>query len=124
MLTAAALFNGGFGVFHVLFWRIFGWPRTLQSSGPVNAGITQVLNLCLTFVFFAMAIGLGLSARNEAHLPATEPLLATAAAFWLFRAALQPVYFGLKHPASIILFAIFLAGAAIHAAAFVFRAGL
>jgi hypothetical protein len=39
------------------------------------------------------------------------------AVVWLVRAAIQIPYFGLRHPASILLFAVFLLGFALHAAA-------
>jgi len=115
MLTLAIIFNAGFGVFHVLFWWLFNWPASLVNAGVVNAGITQVLNLCLTFVFFVVAIGL--AAAAQANVSA-GPVLLAGCLFWVFRAALQPIYFPLRHPASIALLVLFLLGGIIHGLAY------
>ena len=39
----ASLFDIGFGLFHLAFWRLFGWPATLVGSGKINAAVTQTL---------------------------------------------------------------------------------
>ena len=44
--------------------------------------------------------------------------LMAMAVFWLPRALIQPVFFGLRHPLSATLFAVFLLGAVLHAASF------
>lgn len=54
----ATAYNIGLGIFHLLFWRLFGWPDSLRPSGQVNMAITQTLNLMLSYGFFALAIGL------------------------------------------------------------------
>ncbi len=116
MITLAIIFNAGFGVFHLLFWWLFNWPASLANAGGVNAGITQVLNLCLTFVFFAVAVGL--AAATQAGVSA-GPVLLAGGFFWAFRAVLQPVYFPMRHPASIALFVLFVLGGIIHGLAYV-----
>jgi len=115
MLVLAIIFNVGFGIFHLLFWWLFNWPASLSSSGTVNAGITQVLNLCLTFVFFAVAIGLAAAAQASVS---AGPLLLAGCLFWAFRAALQPVYFPMRHRASIALLVLFVLGSIIHGLAY------
>ncbi len=114
-MLLAALFNAGFGAFHIFFWRVFGWPASLEPSGQINSGVTQILNLCLTFVFFAAAVWLVMLYSDGADADEQSGLMLTIAAFWLFRAGLQPIYFSLRHPASAALFALFLIGSAIHA---------
>lgn len=115
MLTLAIVFNAGFGIFHLLFWRLFAWPASLRASGTVNAGITQVLNFCLTFVFFAVAIGLASAVQTGLS---AGPLLLAGCLFWAFRAALQPVYFPMRHPASGALLVLFVLGSIIHGLAY------
>lgn len=114
MLFAAACYNAAFAIFHLLFWRIFRWPESLTASGPLNAGITQVLNLCLTFVFVSLAGALFAAWAAGYEGQALTALLMAAAAFWAFRALLQPVYFPMSHPVSLLLLLIFIAGALIH----------
>ncbi len=116
MLTAAIIFNASFGVFHLLFWRLFNWPASLAGSGRINVGITQVLNLCLTFVFFAIAAGLAMSAPQSAI---AKPILLAGGVFWAFRAILQPIYFPIRPPVSLALLALFVLGSIIHWLAFI-----
>jgi hypothetical protein len=66
-------------------------------------------------VFFAAAGGLAQQHCAAADPRAMQgPLMATTA-FWLFRAALQLLYFGLKNRLFAAFFALFLFGAVVHA---------
>jgi len=40
---AAGLFDLALAVFHMLFWRLFGWPGRLAALDPVNRGLVPVL---------------------------------------------------------------------------------
>lgn len=110
LIVLAGIFNLGIAVFHLFFWRLFGWHNDLASLKPVNRVLVPVMNLALTFMF-ALTGTLMLLASPF------RPLLAGMGAFWLFRAALQPLYFGLQHWLSKLLLVIFLAGALLHAVA-------
>jgi hypothetical protein len=114
MIILAALFNAGFAIFHMFFWRLFGWPASLEPAGKINAGIIQVLNLCIIFVFLAIG-GVQAVISLTADADSIAPLMLGIAAFWLFRAVLQPLFFPLRHKTSALLFFLFLAGSAIHA---------
>lgn len=109
---AAGIYNLGFAAFHIFFWRLFGWPRTLAPSGALNTAVTQTLNIVLTYVFVAAGGSLlwYWAAGRDAPL-----LMTLGAGFWLFRAALQPLLFDMRARASQFIFMIFLLGAAIHA---------
>ena len=61
LILACALFNLGFGVFHLLFWRLLGWPASLAPAGGLNRAVTQTLNLMLCYCFFAVALALVLA---------------------------------------------------------------
>lgn len=111
----AAAYDIGLGIFHLLFWRLFGWPRSLHSSGQVNAAITQTLNLMLSYSFFAFAAGLMIAATSGGQ--ALPGLAGAGAGFWTIRAFLQPLLFGRTHPVSRWLTLLFLVGATLHAAA-------
>ncbi len=107
LIFTAAVFNIAFGVFHLLFWRLFDWKTDLSRLRPVNQAIVPVLNLALTFLFLLV----GTIMIIEPPIPT---LLAGMAVFWLFRTVLQPVYFGLRHPASILITLVFVLGAIVH----------
>ncbi len=117
LLVSAGLFNLAFAAFHLLFWRLFRWPDELGRLGVANRGIMQVLNLCLTYMFVLMG---GVFLLYPAQLQSTALdrwLLLGMTGFWLVRLVYQPMFFGLRHPLSIALFAAFLIGVLLHAAA-------
>ena len=114
MVMAAGIYNLAFAGFHLAFWRLFGWGREIARMSPVNAAILQVLNLCLTLVFvLAGAVCL----FHSAELVGTDLghfILFAMGAFWLFRLVLQPMYFGLGHPASRVMVVVFAVGTVLH----------
>lgn len=113
-LRLGAAYHLGFALFHLGFWWLFRWNEALRRLGRVNRGIMQVLNLKLIYVFLIFA---GLSWRHGPELLASAPgqvLVAAMAGFWLLRAGEQLLFFPPRHPASIALFVVFLAGGAIH----------
>ncbi len=111
--VAASIFDIGFGLFHLMFWRLFGWPSTLALSGKINTAITQTLNAMQTYCFFAYAAALFWLRADEN----VSVLALAGAGFWLLRAVLQPALFSARHRLSILLTIAFLVGAALHAAA-------
>ena len=115
MIAAAGLFDLGFALFHLAFWRLWAWPATLKPSGDLNAAITQTLNIVLLYLF--AATGLLLIAAPEAveTSVAGRAFLGIWTGFWLLRAALQPLLFGLDHKMSRAIFALFLLGGVLHA---------
>jgi len=93
----------GWAGFHLLFPKLFKWPSALADLDPLNRGVYQVLNLCLTFCFAALG---ALSLVFAGQLLATSlgrTLLALVGVFWLFRLGLQFKYFKPAHPVSILL---------------------
>lgn len=107
-----SLYLGGglhlaWAVFHLFFPRIFAWNKALADLDPVNRGITQVLNLCLTFYFVAAGY-LSLVFAPELLTSALgHKLIAIFTAFWLLRLGLQFRFFRAVHPISLLLIALF-----------------
>jgi hypothetical protein len=123
-LLAAALFNGAFALFHLTFWRVFGWPGTLLGSGSVNRSITQLLNLALTY-FFALAAVLIFFFPDEIATSALGRFwLLGMAGFWLARGIVQPVFFSLRNGGAVLYALVFLLGAAMHGMAWLRSSGL
>ena len=118
-LSHTFFFSGGvfhlaIAIFHLFFWHIFHWKEDLASLTHINRAIVQILNLCLTFVFFAAAY---LSFFHSAELISTllgRTILASIALFWVLRLILQVVFFGARHRLSILFIVIFLVGAALY----------
>lgn len=110
LLMIGGFYNLGFAIFHLFFWKIFRWKEDLASLTRVNHAIMQVLNLCLTFVFFMMAY---VSIVFRTELSGTElgrTLSLSFAAFWFLRMIEQIIFFGLRHKVSSILTVMFLGG--------------
>jgi hypothetical protein len=116
LIATAGAYDLAFAVFHLCFPLVFRWRSRLAKLDPVNRGIVHTLNLMLAFLFAAGGAALGAKPDVIAADPLGRGLLFIGAGFWLLRAALQPVMFGLRHWASKLLFVVFIAGAALHAA--------
>lgn len=114
LIQAGGLYTLAFAVFHLFFWRAFDWPGQLPRLSFVNAAVVQVLNLTLTFAFLAVAYLSLFHARDLLLTPLGHAVLAWVAALWLFRAILQPVFFGTKSTASLVFLALFVAGALLY----------
>lgn len=123
LIVIGGLYNTAFAIFHLGFWKIFGWKRDLVSLTPANRAIMQVLNLCLMVSFLIFAY---ISIFHTAELVATDigrALLALIALFWLLRAVEQPVFFGLGQPLSVVFLVIFLTGFGLYGYAWIASAG-
>ena len=100
LLLAAAAYCFALAAFHMMFWRLFGWPTSLAGSGTLNVSVTQTLNVMLT---------LGVVMYGAA--------LCWGALFLGVRTVVQPFQFAMRDTSAQILTVAFVAGAAVHAAA-------
>lgn len=118
-MTVAAWIAGGldlaFAAFHVMFWRLFGWPGRLEDAGATNVAIMQTLNIVLIYIFVVTGVVvLGYAWRG---VPLPPELAWATAAFWLLRTVLQPVMFSMRNAPSRMITLLFAVSAAAHAAA-------
>jgi len=97
-------------VFHLLFRRIFKWPESLASLNYVNRATMQVMNISLTFIFVMFAFISFAYTAELLNTPLGRTMLALISALWLFRAALQLVFYGWQHKASAAFTIYFLLG--------------
>jgi hypothetical protein len=114
MILLGGFYNLGFAIFHLLFWRLFRWKRDLSSLTFINRSVTQILNLCLTFVFLLMAY---ISFFNTSELIQTnlgKTLLVGFSLFWFLRMIEQIIFFGIRNLISIALTLVFLFGCVIY----------
>lgn len=115
ILTLCAAHSFGFALFHLAFWRLFGWPRTLQAAGMPNRAILQIANVQLVWVFVLAGV---LCLLYPGELPATAPgraLLLGMSLFWVIRLAVQFVWLRVNHPFVHVLNVLFVAGAVLFA---------
>lgn len=114
ILILGGIFNLLIAVFHLSFWRIFNWNQDLKSLRFVNRAVMQILNLCLTFVFFIFAY---ISFSYTYDLLITRlgnSIITSISVFWFLRAFMQVAFFGLKNKTSILFFILFLIGGVIY----------
>jgi hypothetical protein len=114
LVVAGGIYTLALIAFHVFFWRIFKWPATLASLNFVNRATMQVLNISLTFVFCIFAYISFLHTDELLNTQLGRAMLVLISMLWLFRAALQAIFYGLRHTASTALFAYFLLGAMLY----------
>lgn len=114
LVLIGAFYNLTFAIFHIFFWKIFKWKSELIKLSKTNAAIMQVLNLCLTFVFFLFAF-LSLAYKNTlVSTSLGNTLLLAIALFWFLRAIYQVVFWGLSNTISLAFFVMFVLGALLY----------
>ncbi|MFC4727693.1 hypothetical protein [Coralloluteibacterium thermophilus] len=114
-ILLAGIHSAGFAVFHLLFWRLFGWRQDLARLRPANRAIMQILNLRLTYVFVLVAVLCFGFAQALADTPLGHALLVGMSLFWLGRLVEQFVFLRYDHPALHALSALFAIGALLFA---------
>ena len=101
-------------IFHLLFWRIFKWPESLQTLDKVNRSTMQVLNLSITFIFVLFAY---VSLMHVDELLGTalgKSMLVLISMLWVFWSIQQLVFYGTSHKASVGLAIYFMIGALLY----------
>lgn len=98
LIWLCGLHSLGFAAFHLAFWRLFDWPRSLQSTTRPNRAIIQILNLRLTWVFLAMGAALLAWPREVADTRLGHALLGFLCVFWVGRTIEQWVFLRVNRP--------------------------
>jgi hypothetical protein len=116
MIMIAGVFNGLFAVFHLFFWKMFKWPESLASSGPINRKIMPIFNIVTTSTLFVFS---GVCLFMSADLVATpmgQIFCLTIAGFWGVRTITEIIYGDMRDSVSqtlVVLFALIAALAAL-----------
>jgi len=115
-IIAAGVYNLGFGLFHLTFWRLLNWKEELLRLSATNRAVMQTLNLCIT-LFFLLGAYLFLVYTEEIRDTGVGGALAVGMmVFWTVRSVLQLVLFDLRKAVHRILLGIFVAGVILHGA--------
>lgn len=118
LVMACGLHSLLLGLFHLAFWRLFDWPRSLQSTTPANRAIIQILNLRLAWVFFAVAAACLLLPEETTGTLLGRGLLGFMCLFWIGRTFEQFVFLRINRTMVHVLSAVFALGAALFGGAF------
>lgn len=116
LLLLCALHSFGFALFHLGFWRLFGWPRTLQSTTLPNRAVIQIANVQLVWVFSGIGLLCLLYPDELVATPLGRAILAGVAIFWGIRVVAQFVWLRIRHPLVHVLTVLFALGCALFAA--------
>ncbi len=115
ILMLCAAHSVALALFHIGFWKIFGWPKTLQQTTLANRAILQIANIQLIWVFLAVA---ALCLIYPAELRGTalgRAVLIGMSGFWIVRLIQQFVFLRVNHPLVHALSVVFALGAALFA---------
>ncbi len=110
-ILVGGIYNIGFVIFHLMFWKLLHWNKDLASLSFINRQVMQIFNLCLIFVFLIFAY---ISLFHTGELLRSglgKTLLLLMAIFWLLRAIEQIYFFGLRNKGSAAFFGVFFLGA-------------
>ncbi len=114
MLIVGGVFNLGFAVFHLAFWRLFRWKKDLASLTLINRSVMQILNLCLTFVFLVMSYVSFFHGPELIQTSLGKTILAAFSLFWFLRMVEQVIFFGVRNRKSLTFTLVFLLGSVIY----------
>jgi len=93
-IAVGGVLSLAYAVFNFAFYRIFNWANEFKKIGKLNSAIFYTMNLFLVFILLFFAY---ISFAHQQELAASAGLARTTiifyAAFWLFRAIWQIVYF-------------------------------
>ncbi|TXH65348.1 MAG: hypothetical protein E6Q88_14015 [Lysobacteraceae bacterium] len=98
ILALCALHSLALALFHIAFWKLFRWPKTLQSTTLPNRAILQIANVQLIWLFLGVAI---LCWRYPAQLretPLGHAVMFGMCGFWVVRLLQQFVFLRVSHP--------------------------
>ena len=118
LLWLCALHSLAFALFHLAFWKLFGWPGSLASTTPANRAVIQILNLRLTWVFLCVATALWWLPQEIAGTRLGRGLLAAMCLFWVGRTIEQFVFLRVNQRLVHVLTALFAVGAGLFGWAF------
>ncbi len=114
VLIIGGFYNVVLVVFHLLFWKLFNWKKSLKKLLFVDRATMQVLNLALTFVFVIFAYISFFHSNELVTTSLGKSLLKFMSVFWFLRAAYQIIFYGLKNKTSIFFFVYFFCGGVIY----------
>ncbi|SIN67956.1 hypothetical protein [Chitinophaga niabensis] len=89
----AGIYSLGFAIFHLGFWKIFGWKDELPKLRYVNRAIMQILNTRLTYFLLCCACLCFFFTDELLHTRLGHVVLAGLALFWAGRTAEQFIFF-------------------------------
>ncbi|HUH91259.1 MAG TPA: hypothetical protein VLZ76_11475 [Lysobacter sp.] len=115
LIQLGGIHSLGFAAFHMAFWRLFRWRKSLAAATAVDRAIVQILNLRLIYVFLGMAALCFCFTDELDGSPLGQAVLAGMSLFWVGRTVEQFVFLRINRPTVHVLTALFVLGAGLFA---------
>lgn len=106
----AGVYSFGFAVFHMLFWKAFGWKEDLQQLRFANRAIIQILNTRIIYYLLFTACLCFFFTDELLNTRLGRVLLIGTALFWAGRTVEQFIFLRTDHFTIHMLTAIFILG--------------
>jgi hypothetical protein len=117
IILLCGLYNIGFAIFHIGFWKIFHWDSELKKLSFANKGIMQILNVQMIYYWLFVAIACFAFPIELLTTKFGNFFLIGNYIFWLLRTIQQFIFLRANHIAIHILTFIFMIGALLFALA-------
>lgn len=114
LVQIGGVINFLFVVFHLAFWKMFDWQRSLASLSSDNRAVLQVLNIHTAYVLAVFAL---LSFAFPGEISTTKlgrSIGMAIASFWILRAVNQALFWDMSLVGSWVLVALCLATAILY----------
>ncbi len=115
IIILCGLYNIGFAIFHIGFWKIFHWDSELKKLSFANKGIMQILNVQMIYYWLFVAIACFAFPTELLTTKFGNFFLIGNSIFWLLRTIQQFIFLRANHIAIHILTFIFMIGALLFA---------
>ena len=115
IILLCGLYNIGFAIFHIGFWKIFHWDSELKKLSFANKGIMQILNVQMIYYWVFVAIACFAFPTELLTTKFGNFFLIGNSIFWLLRTIQQSIFLRANHIAIHILTFIFMIGALLFA---------
>lgn len=106
----AGVYSLGFAIFHMLFWKAFGWKEDLQQLRFANRGIMQILNTRVIYYLLFTAFLCFFFTDELLHTRLGRVILIGTALFWAGRTVEQFIFLRTNHLTIHTLTVIFILG--------------
>jgi hypothetical protein len=115
IILLCGIYNIGFAIFHISFWKIFQWDTELKKISFANSGIMQILNVQIIFYFLFVAVVCFVFPTELLTTKFGNYFLGAASLFWFIRTIQQFIFLRANNYKIHILTIIFLAGVVLFA---------
>lgn len=117
-VLSCGIFNIGFGILHLFFWKLFDWKHDLQKISYYNRVTIQVLNLRMIYAFLSAGLILILFRYEIMYTAIGNVILVGILLFWFGRLIEQVIFFKEKSVKVISLTLVIVIGLVMHILAF------